>query len=198
MCLGIFFFTKSFSINWKKWLSMSPIQVHLPSPQYSLWRTNKFVFFWSLSKWFTFANRCKNQFKILLEISIVQQVQTGNVHLHFWRKLSANHNEAYTNLCPKSQKKTLHFWHNRVDFLLVATVNQQVNCSLILWTFNLQTSKMTFSVSNNAIEFSPDFGPHWVTLTVKKNCPKNDNRFTRNLTGSLELVFFSETRLFKQ
>ena len=43
MCLGIFFFTKSFSITWKKWLSMSPIQVHLPSPQYSLWRTNKFV-----------------------------------------------------------------------------------------------------------------------------------------------------------
>ena len=58
-----------------------------------------------MTEWFTFANRCKNQFKILLEISIVQQVQTGNVHLHFWRKLSANHNEAYTNLCPKSQKK---------------------------------------------------------------------------------------------
>ena len=43
MCLGIFFLTKSFSITWKKWLPMSSIHVHLPSPQYSLWRTNKFI-----------------------------------------------------------------------------------------------------------------------------------------------------------
>ena len=43
MSLGIFFFTKSLPNAWKKWLSMSLIQVHLPSPQYSLWRRKKIV-----------------------------------------------------------------------------------------------------------------------------------------------------------
>ena len=103
MCLAILSFTKSFSITWKNWLSMSSIQVHLPNPPNSLWRTNKFVFFWNLTEWYTFVMRCKNQFKLLLEICIVQHVQTENVNLHFWKKLSANHNQAYISLCPKRQ-----------------------------------------------------------------------------------------------
>ena len=93
-------------------------------------------------------------------------------------------------------KKTLNFWHNRVDLLLVATVIRKLRSNLNLYTFNLQSGKMTFSVSNNAIEWSPDFGPDLVILTVINTCPRNDNRFTRNLTGSLKLVFFLRDKSF--
>ena len=109
MCLGIFFLRKSFSITWKKWLSMSSIHVHLPSPQYSLWRRKKKSFCWSLTEWFTFVNRWKTQVNMFLEISIVQHVETENVHLLFWRKISANHNQAYISLCPKRQKRQYVF-----------------------------------------------------------------------------------------
>ena len=78
-------------------------------------------------------------------------------------------------------KKTFHSWHNRVDFLLVATVIRKLRSSLNLYTFNLQSGEMTFSVSNNAIEWSPDFGPHSVILTVIYTCPRKDNRLTRSI-----------------
>ena len=126
-------------------------------------------FCWSLTEWFTFVNRWKTQVNMFLEICIVQHVQTENVHLLFWRKISANHNQAYISLCPKRQKKTVHFRHKCVDFPMAAKFTRKLIFCLILYTFNLQSSKMTFSVSNNTIEFFPDFGPGSVTLTVKKN-----------------------------
>ena len=82
---------------------------------------------------------------------------------------------------PWKAKKTLHIWPDRVDFLLIATVIRKFRSSLNLYSFNLQSGKMTFSVSNNAIEWSPDFGPASLILTVTNTCPGNDNRFTRNL-----------------
>ena len=66
-------------------------------------------FCWSLTEWFTFVNRWKTQVNMFLEICIVQHVQTENVHLLFWRKISANHNQAYISLCPKRQKKQYIF-----------------------------------------------------------------------------------------
>ena len=173
------FFTKHFSVNWKKWLSMSSIQAlcrvrNIPCEE----QINSFC--WSLTEWFTFVNRWKTQVNMFLEICIVQHVQKENVHLLFWRKLSANHNQAYTSSLHKRQKN-LHIWHNRVDFLFVATVIRKFRSSLNLYSFNLQSAKMTFSVSNNAIEWSPDFGPDSIILTVINTCAGNDNRFTRNL-----------------
>ena len=104
MCLGIIFSTESFSVTWKKWLSITSIHVHLPSPQYSLWRTNKFI----LLKFDRVAYICEqmqNSSQHVFEICIVQHVHTENVHLLFRRKLSANHNQAYTSSCHKRQKK---------------------------------------------------------------------------------------------
>ena len=46
---------------------------------------------------------------------------------------------------------------------------------------------MIFSVSNDGIEWSLDFGPHSVTLTERSR-PTNDNKFPRTSSGSLELV----------
>ena len=179
MCLGIFFSQK---------ISQSIEGSDYQCPQFkSTCRVRKIPceeqiksFCWSLTAWFTIVNRCKTQVNMFLEICIVQHVQTENIHLLFWRKLSANHNQAYTSWLHKRQKK-LHIWHNRVDFLFVATVIRKFRSSLNLYSFNLQSAKMTFSVSNNAIEWSPDFGPDSVILTAINTCPENDNRFTRNL-----------------
>ena len=180
MCLSIFFLTK---------VSQSLERSDYQCPQFkSTCRVRNFPceeqissFCWRLTEWFTFVNRCKPQVNMFLEICFVQHVQTENVHPLFWRKISANHNQAYTSSCPKRQKKTIPFGQNRVDFLLVATVIRKLRSSLNLYTFNLQSGKMTFSVSNNAIESSPDFGPHSVILTVINTCPTNDNRFPRTL-----------------
>ena len=56
-------------------------------------------------------------------------------HLHFWKKSSANHNQAHPNLNQKKQK-LFHLWHNRVDTPLVDTVNRIILYILIFCTFS--------------------------------------------------------------
>ena len=87
-------------------------------------------------------------------------------HLHFWRWFSNNHNQAHTNLNQRRQK-SFRSWHSRVNSPMVDTVNQNFNFILIFYTFSLQWSKMILSVSNDGFEWSPNFGPDSVTLTVK-------------------------------
>ena len=50
---------------------------------------------------------------------------------------------------------------------MVDTVNQNFTFILVLYTFSLHYSSMIFSVSNDGTEWSLDFGPDSVTLTVK-------------------------------
>ena len=104
MCLSIFFLTK---------VSQSLERSDYQCPQFkSTCRVRNFPceeqissFCWRLTEWFTFVNRCKPQVNMFLEICFVQHVQTENIRPLFWRKLSANHNQAYTSSCPKRQKK---------------------------------------------------------------------------------------------
>ena len=63
--------------------------------------------------------------------------------------------------------KLFLLWHNRVDTPLVNTVNQKFIYIIILYTFSLLESNMIFSVSNDGIEWSLDFGQDSVTLVVK-------------------------------
>ena len=86
-------------------------------------------------------------------------------HLHFWRYFSANNHQARPNLIQKGQN-LFHLWPNRVDTPLVDTVNQNFIYNLTLYPFSLHWSNMIFSVSNDGIEWSLDFGPDSATLTV--------------------------------
>ena len=103
MCLGIFFSRK---------VSQSHERSDYQCPQFmSTCRVRNIPcdeqinsFCWSLTEWLTFVNRCKTQVNMFFEICIVQHVHTENVHLLFRRKLSANHNQAYTSSCHKRQK----------------------------------------------------------------------------------------------
>ena len=56
---------------------------------------------------------------------------------------------------------------------------------------------MIFSVSNDAFEWSLDFEPDSVTLTIKDLVHELTVAFPRNSSGSLELVVVSKTRLFE-
>ena len=137
MCLAILSFTKSFSITWKNWLSMSSIQVHLPNPPNSLWRTNKFIFFeiWPSDLHFRRDAKINSSCYWRLVLSNIPKPKVSTSI--FEKNLSANPIQAYTSLCPKEQKK-LHFWHNRVDFPLVSTVIRKLISSLNFHKFNLK------------------------------------------------------------
>ena len=56
---------------------------------------------------------------------------------------------------------------------------------------------MIFSVSNDGIDWSFDFGPDSVTLTVK-HLAQEMTKFPRNSFGSLELVLASKTKVLEQ
>ena len=79
---------------------------------------------------------------------------------------SANLNQAHLKLNQK-RHKVFHLWHSLVDTQLVDTVNHNFIYILIFYTFSQHQSNMIFSVSNDGFEWSLDFRPDSVTLTVK-------------------------------
>ena len=89
-----------------------------------------------------------------------------NYHLHFWRYISANYNEAHPNMGQKKQK-VFHFWQNRVDFILVDTVNRKIISRFIFFTFSLHWKNLIFSVSNDNIDWFLNFEPDSVILSVE-------------------------------
>ena len=93
----------------------------------------------------------------------------------FWRNLSANHNQAHLNV---NQKRTnqVQIWNKRIRFLLADELSNTFNFQIILFNFTLQSTAtqlafnlqkiMIFSVSNNGIQWTLDFGPDTVTIAV--------------------------------
>ena len=67
---------------------------------------------------------------------------------------------------PKKAKFIL-FWHFRVESPSVEIINQIFISIVFSNTFNLQWSKMIFSVSSDGIAWSLDFGPDSAPLIVK-------------------------------
>ena len=95
--------------------------------------------------------------------------------LHFWRNSSANQNQAHPNV---SHKRThqVHIWNKRIRFLLADDLSNIFIFQLILFSFTLQSTAiqltftlqkiMIFSVSNDGIQWTLDFGPDSVTIAV--------------------------------
>ena len=117
-------------------------------------------------------------------------------HLHFRRNFSANQNQPQPSWHHKRQK-SFHFKHNRFDTSLVDAVKEKFIIKFVLYTFSLQWSNIFFSVSNDGCEWSVDFGPDTVTLTVRNIFHEKSN-FPREASGSLKLVVVSTTRLLEQ
>ena len=93
----------------------------------------------------------------------------------FWRILSANHNQAHPNLNQK-RLKWAQIWNKRFRFLLDDDLSDIFNFQIIFFIFNLQSTTtqlifnlqkiMIFSVSNDGIQWTLDFGPDSVTIAV--------------------------------
>ena len=94
----------------------------------------------------------------------------------FWWNCSANHNQAHTNLNQKMLKR-VQIWNKLVRFLLADDLSDIFIFQIILFSFNLQSTAqiystnlhkiiMIFSVSNDGIQWTPDFGPDSVTIAV--------------------------------
>ena len=90
-----------------------------------------------------FLLRTKNRQSCCLVVMVHIVLQERRVvntkkknHLQFWRHFSADHNQAHPNL-NQQREKLFHLWHNRVDALLVDTVNQNFIYFIILYTFSL-------------------------------------------------------------
>ena len=96
-------------------------------------------------------------------------------HFHFWRNFYANHKQAHLNLNQK-RLKWVQIWNERIRFLLIDDLSHLFNFQIILFNFNLQsTSQLTvnlhkiimiFSVSNDGIQWTLDFGPDSVTFSI--------------------------------
>ena len=110
-------------------------------------------------------------------------------HLHFWTNCSVNQNQALPNLRQK-RRKSFHLWHNCVGSQMVDTVKQKFNSILILYTFSLQWSNTSFSVSNDAIEWSLDFGLDSVTLILKDLVHEMTIKFREIALAAWSLLLF--------
>ena len=99
-------------------------------------------------------------------------------HLRFWINFSTNHNQAHPNL---NHEKTnqVQLWNKRIRFLLVDDLSNISFFRIILCNFNLLSTHQTystysqltekimiFSVSNDGIQWTLDFGPDSVTIAV--------------------------------
>ena len=143
-----------------------------------------------------FLLRTKNRQLCCLAVTVHIALQERRVattkkksHLHFWRNSSANHNQAHTNL---NQKRLwwVQIWNKRIHFPLVDDLSHIIKIQIILFNFILQsTSQLTanlhkiimiFSVSNDGIQWTLDFGPDSVTIAV--------NDLDQNITISLQEI----------
>ena len=128
----------------------------------------------------TFVLRIKNWHLCCLAVMVHIVLQERRVaftknHLHVWRNSFANHNQAHTNLNKKSLK-WVQIWKKRIHFLLVDDLRYIFNFQIFLFNFNLQSSSqltanlhktiMIFSVSNDGIQWTLEFGPDSVTIAV--------------------------------
>ena len=85
-----------------------------------------------------------------------------------YKSFSSNHKQPNPKL---DQKKSFSLWHNPIEILLVASINQNIVFKIILYVFNQQFSGINFSVFNEGIHWSLDFGPDFVILTKKRSGP---------------------------
>ena len=95
--------------------------------------------------------------------------------LHFWRCFSANQSQANPNPHQK-RTKWVQIWNKRIRFLLVVDLGNRFNFQIILFNLSLHSTAtqltvnlqkiMIFSVSNDGIQWTLDFGPDSVTFAV--------------------------------
>ena len=126
-----------------------------------------------------FLLRTKNQQFRCLGVTVHIVLQERRVattkkknHLQFWRSFSANHNHAHLNLNQK-RLKWVQISNKRICFLLVDDLSDIFIFQIILFNFSLQSTAtqytfnlkkiMIFSVSNDGIQWTLDFGPDSVT-----------------------------------
>ena len=126
---------------------------------------------------------------VLMEHIVLQERRVATTkkknHFLFWRNFSANHNEAHPNV---NQKRTnqVQIWNKRIRFLLADDLSNIFNFQINLFNFILQSTAtqltfnlqkiMIFSVSNDRIQWTLDFGPDSDTIAV--------NDLDRNITIS--------------
>ena len=154
-----------------------------------------------------FLLRTKNRQLCCLVVTVHIVLQARRVvttkkknHLHFWRNFSTNHNQAHLSLNQK-RLKSVQKWNKRIDFLLVDDLSHFFNFQIILFNFNLQSTSqftanlqkiiMIFSDSNDRIQWTFDFGPDSVTVSV--------NDLDQNVTiSSQEIPLAAWQLLFSQ
>ena len=130
-------------------------------------------------------------------------------HLHFWRSLSANHNQAHPNL---NQKRTnrVQIWNKRIRFLLADDLSHILNFHIILFNFHLHS---TSQLHSTYIQHTENHGllslqrrnsvdsPFWSLFCYycsNWSRPKFNNQLTRNTPSYLAIAVVSKTRLFEQ
>ena len=142
--------------------------------------------------------RTKNRQKFCLVHCFAKKTSGGwekEIHLHFWRLFSANHNQTHQRLYHKKQK-SFHSLHNRFDSPLVETVHK-ISFPFPFIHFQSTVKQLGFlglqrrywGVSRRWTRFSHS--------DCKRSHPKIVQKFPRTSSSSLERVVVSKTKLFE-
>ena len=168
MCIVQHVETKSvFTFQPKKWLVSTTVKSAKPA-----------VTFWIFFLWTKNQHLCCLAVTVTVHIALQErQVATTKKksHLHFWGTFSANQFQANPN---RHQEKLNWFqiWKKLVRLLLADDLSNIFNFQISLFKFNLQSTAtqltvnlqkiIIFSVSNDGIQWTLDFGPDSVTIAV--------------------------------
>ena len=130
-------------------------------------------------------------------------------HLNFWRKFSANHNQAHPNSNHKRTNR-VQIWNKRIHFLLVDDLSHILNFYIILFNFNLHsTSELYWTYSqltqNHHALFSlqrrnPVVSRFWSRLCYYCSTwsrPKFNSQITRNTLSCLAITIVSKARFLE-
>ena len=128
---------------------------------------------------------------------------TVNNHLHFWRNVTANHNQAHPSLNQKRRNR-VQIWKKRIRFLLADVLSHILKFQNIFFHFNLHSTSQLYSTHIQLTENhdllslqrrNPVDSRFWSRLCYycsKRSGPKFNNQLTRNTPSSLAIAVVSQ------
>ena len=118
------------------------------------------------------------------------------IHLHCWRKIFANHNQAHPNLPQKAQKNFIYGINLSAPHWLIQLTKDSFLSHFIHVQSTVKQNDFLFLQQRLRVVSRPWTGFRYSDCQRSPR-PIYDNNFPRNSSGSLELVVVSQTKLFE-
>ena len=117
-------------------------------------------------------------------------------HLRFWKMLSANHNQAHPNLRQRGKNQSIYRISVSVSHWLIQLTKNHLHSHFI--HFQSTVKQHNFLSLQRWYWVVSRLWARFRYSDCQRSGPRNNNQFSRNSSGSLELVAISKTRLSQQ